>query len=75
MKAMEGIVHNINMIKDKTIGVSVIRKLRHKCYGGVIYVTKKYLVHTERKDITKNQKITIVSCRPISKRKTWRVKE
>lgn len=61
--------------RDKTITVSVERKLRHPIYGKFIKKTKKYSVHDERNDCNTGDTVKIMETRPISKTKRWRVLE
>jgi small subunit ribosomal protein S17 len=54
---------------DKTITVLVDRRVMHPLYKKFIRRSKKYAAHDEA-NLCK-----IGECRPISKRKTWRVVE
>lgn len=60
--------------KDKTVLVGKnllkINTLYNKRYSS----HRKYLVHTE-KDIKAGQKVVIEECRPISRKKAWKVIE
>lgn len=61
--------------RDKTITVSIERKLRHPIYGKFIKKTKKYAVHDERNDCRTGDTVKIMETRPLSKTKRWRVLE
>jgi len=60
---------------DKTIVVEVTRKFKHPFYEKVIKRSKKYHAHDENNKFKKGQKVSIIECRPISKKKTWQVME
>lgn len=61
--------------RDKTVTVSIERKLRHPIYGKYIKKTKKYAVHDEHNDCNVGDTIKIMETRPLSKTKRWRVIE
>ena len=58
---------------NKTIVVEVNRKFQHPFYEKVIKRTKKYHAHDEQNKFKEGQKVSIVECKPISKKKTWEV--
>jgi small subunit ribosomal protein S17 len=58
---------------DKTITVAVERQLKHKIYKKYITRTSKYLVHDENESAGEGDIVAIMSTRPISKRKSWRL--
>lgn len=58
---------------DKTISVSVRRRFMHPTYKKFITRSKKYSVHDEQNTFKKGDNVRIIECRPISKRKRWRV--
>jgi small subunit ribosomal protein S17 len=58
---------------DKTITVAVERQLKHKMYKKYITRTSKYLVHDEDESAGEGDIVEIMSTRPISKRKSWRL--
>ena len=58
---------------DKTVSVLVSRRIKHPVYGKIVNVSKKYLVHDPYNTVEVGSVIQIVSCRPISKTKSWRV--
>ena len=63
----------ISTKSNKTIVVEVTRKFKHPFYGKVIKRTKKYHAHDEKNKIKEGQEVSIVECKPISKKKTWEV--
>ncbi len=60
---------------DKTITVTVERKLRHPIYGKFIKKSKKYVAHDEKNECNIGDKVKIMETRPLSKRKRWRLVE
>ena len=60
---------------DKSVTVAVERKVRHPLFGKYIRRTSKHMAHDENNDCRTGDKVTITSCRPMSKRKVWRVVE
>jgi small subunit ribosomal protein S17 len=59
----------------KTVTVLVERQVSHPLYKKIIKQKKKYLVHDEYEKCKNGDVVKIVACRPISKRKRWRVQE
>lgn len=60
---------------DKTITVAVDRQVKHAIYGKYITKTTKYMAHDETNDANNGDKVLIMSTRPLSKRKSWRLVE
>ena len=60
---------------NKTVVVEVVRKFRHPFYGKVIKRSKKYHAHDEKNKFKLGQNVSIIECKPISKKKTWQVIE
>ncbi|NBC26226.1 MAG: 30S ribosomal protein S17 [Bacteroidetes bacterium] len=60
---------------DKTITVAVDRQIKHSIYGKFITKTTKYLAHDETNDANSGDTVLIMSTRPLSKRKSWRLVE
>ena len=60
---------------DKTVVVEVTRKFKHPFYEKIIKRSKKYHAHDEKNKFKEGQTVSIIECRPISKKKTWQVKE
>ncbi|MDX1637403.1 MAG: 30S ribosomal protein S17 [Balneolaceae bacterium] len=58
---------------DKSITVAVDRQVKHPIYGKFITKTTKYMAHDEKNDAKVGDKVHIMSTRPLSKRKTWRL--
>jgi len=60
---------------NKTITVAVDRQIKHPIYGKYITKTTKYMAHDEENTANEGDKVQIMSTRPLSKRKTWRLIE
>lgn len=57
----------------KTVSVAVERVVKHPVYGKFIRRTTKLLAHDEANACREGDMVSIEECRPISKRKAWRV--
>ena len=60
---------------DKTVTVLVERKVKHPLYGKIIRRSKKYHAHDEKNEYELGDIVRIEETRPISKTKTWAVKD
>jgi small subunit ribosomal protein S17 len=60
---------------DKTATVLVERKVVHPRYHKIVKRFKKYLVHDERNETNVGDVISAIECRPLSKTKSFRLKE
>jgi len=60
---------------DKTITVLVERKVQHPLYGKFVKKHKKIMAHDERNTCNEGDWVRIVETRPLSKNKTWRLKD
>ena len=60
---------------DKTVTVLVERKVKHPLYGKIIRRSKKYHAHDEANEFTVGDVVRIEETKPISKTKTWAVKD
>jgi small subunit ribosomal protein S17 len=60
---------------DKSISVAVDRQIKHPIYGKYITKTTKYMAHDENNDANIGDTVLIMSTRPLSKRKSWRLVE
>lgn len=70
-KSLEGVVTSNRM--NKTIVVTVTRKIKHPRYQKVVEVNKRYYAHNEDESLNVGDKVTIMESRPLSKLKRWRV--
>lgn len=60
---------------DKSITVEVNRQIKHSIYGKFITKSTKYMAHDESNDANNGDTVLIMSTRPLSKRKSWRLVE
>ena len=58
---------------DKTIAVLVERLVRHETYGKFLRRSTKLLAHDESNSAREGDTVTITPCRPLSRRKSWRL--
>jgi small subunit ribosomal protein S17 len=58
---------------DKTITVRVERMVRHETYGKYLRRSTKLLAHDESNAAHEGDTVTITPCRPLSRRKSWRL--
>ncbi len=68
-----GIVTSNKM--NKSIVVSVERRMKHPKYGKFVKQTTKFTAHDEKDDCNIGDKVKIMETRPISKNKCWRLVE
>lgn len=60
---------------DKSVMVSVERYVRHPVYGKYVRRTTKIMAHDEANACGEGDTVAITECKPLSKRKAWRVVE
>ncbi len=60
---------------DKSIVVSVERKVKHPKYGKFVKKTSKFVAHDESNDCNIGDTVRIMETRPLSKSKNWRLVE
>lgn len=70
-KTLRGIVASTKM-KD-TVSVVITRYVKHPKYKKYITVSKKYLAHAPNHTLSEGDRVVIESCRPLSKRKHFKV--
>ena len=58
---------------NKTISVSVERLVKHPTYGKYVRRTTKLLAHDENNECRAGDTVSIAECRPLSRRKAWRL--
>ncbi len=68
-RILEGEVVSDKM--DKTITVKVERRFMHPLYKKYIKKSTKYAAHDENNSVKTGERVQIIECAPISKRKTW----
>ncbi len=59
---------------EKSVVVQVERKVRHKLYGKFVKTSVKYLADDPENRCNIGDTVLIEECRPLSKRKRWRVR-
>ena len=70
-KRLTGTVTSDKM--DKTVVVAVTTTKRHKLYGKVVRLVKKYKVHDEENECRVGDRVQIIESQPISRHKRWSV--
>jgi small subunit ribosomal protein S17 len=60
---------------EKTIVVEVQRLVQHPKYRRVVRISKKFYAHDEKREAKQGDTVRIVSARPLSRLKRWRLKE
>ncbi|MGV3610157.1 MAG: 30S ribosomal protein S17 [Fluviicola sp.] len=60
---------------EKSIVVSVERKVKHPKYGKFVKKTTKFVAHDEKNDCNIGDTVKIMETRPLSKNKNWRLVE
>jgi small subunit ribosomal protein S17 len=58
---------------DKTVAVRVERLIKHPTYGKYVRRTTKLLAHDEKNECREGDTVAIAECRPLSRRKSWRL--
>lgn len=58
---------------DKTITVLVERRVEHPLYRKYVRRSTKLLAHDENNECREGDLVEILECRPVSKRKAWRL--
>jgi small subunit ribosomal protein S17 len=72
-KTRTGVVRSSKM--DKTITVSVERRVKHPIYGKFVKKTTKFHAHDEKNECAVGDVVKIMETRPLSKTKRWRLVE
>ncbi|MDH5608930.1 MAG: 30S ribosomal protein S17 [Cyclobacteriaceae bacterium] len=60
---------------EKSITVTVSRKVKHPIYGKFIQKTTKLTAHDEKNECKIGDTVKIMETRPLSKNKRWRLVE
>ncbi|AJC91647.1 30S ribosomal protein S17 [Campylobacter subantarcticus LMG 24377] len=71
-REIQGIV--VKIAGDKTATILVERKVVHPKYRKIVKRFKKYLIHDERNELKVGNTVVAIECRPLSKRKSFRLK-
>ncbi len=72
-KTKLGVVSSNKM--DKTITISVERKVKHPLYGKFVKKSTKFHAHDEKNECSIGDTVKIMESRPVSKTKRWRLVE
>jgi small subunit ribosomal protein S17 len=72
-KEKVGVVTSNKM--EKSIVVSVERRVKHGKYGKFIKRTSTFMAHDEKNDCNIGDTVRITETRPLSKNKCWRLVE
>ena len=60
---------------EKSIVVSIERKVKHALYGKFLKKTSKFVAHDEENSCNEEDTVRIMETRPLSKNKNWRLAE
>lgn len=60
---------------EKSIVISVERKVKHEKYGKFVKKTSKFVAHDEKNECNIGDTVRIMETRPLSKNKCWRLIE
>ena len=71
IQTLSGVVVSTKM--KKTVVVEVLRLKKHPKYHKYIRISKRYKAHSENESVRTGDQVTIVSTRPISKDKRWKI--
>ena len=58
---------------DKSVVVAVERQVRHDVYGKQQRLTSRFMAHDEKNEAGVGDTVEVVSTRPLSKLKRWRL--
>lgn len=72
-KSKIGVVTSNKM--EKSISVSVERRMQHSIYGKFVKKSKKFMAHDANNDCNIGDTVKIMETRPLSKNKSWRLVE
>ena len=72
-KERVGVVTSSKM--EKSIVVSIERKVKHPLYGKFVKKTSKFVAHDEKNSCNEGDTVKIMETRPLSKNKNWRLVE
>ena len=71
-REIQGVV--VKIAGEKTASILVERKVVHPRYRKIVKRFKKYLIHDERNEVKVGDTVVAVECRPLSERKSFRLK-
>ena len=65
----------ISSSADKSVVVKVENLVMHPLYQKFVRTSSKFMAHDEKNDCSEGDRVLIEECRPLSKRKRWRVRK
>ena len=65
----------VSSAADKSVVVKVENLVLHPLYKRFIRTSSKFMAHDEENDCNQGDRVLIEECRPISRRKHWRVRK
>ena len=68
-----GVVDSNKM--DKSIVVTIERKVKHPLYGKFVKKTTRFIAHDEENTCNEGDTVRIMETRPLSRSKNWRLIE
>ena len=68
-KTRTGIVVSDKM--EKTVVVSIERRVQHPVYGKMVRRTKRLKAHDENNDASEGDVVRVIESRPLSRMKRW----
>ncbi|CZE46104.1 30S ribosomal protein S17 [Campylobacter geochelonis] len=71
-REIQGVV--LQIAGDKTATILVERRVMHPRYRKFVKRFKKYLIHDENNTVKVGDTVSAVECRPLSARKSFRLK-
>ena len=70
-RTLTGVVSSNKM--DKTISVLIERRVEHPLYRKFVRKSTKLLAHDENNECREGDTVAITPCRPLSRRKSWKL--
>ena len=62
-------------VPDKSVVVKVENLVMHPLYQKFVRTSSKFMAHDEENTCNEGDRVLIEECRPLSKRKRWRVRK
>jgi small subunit ribosomal protein S17 len=63
----------VKIAGEKSVTIVVERKVLHPRYHKTVKRFKKYIIHDEKNELKVGDTVTAIECRPLSKRKSFRL--
>ena len=70
-KTLQGTVVSDRMEKSRVVKVD--RYMKHAKYHKYMTLNKRFMAHDEKNEAKVGDRVEIMECRPLSKRKSWRI--